>query len=266
MAIDLFLFAHELIRLVESRVPFVTVTITAIRGSAPQIVGAKGIVTETGIVAGTVGGGKIESTAVARAQSLLREDSPTPCELVTWNLQTEIGMTCGGEVQLLFEVRRHDEWPIVVFGAGHVSQSLVPLLLTLSCRVTCIDSRADWLARLPNHHRLVKVCTDDLASQVNGQAKDAFFVLMSQGHASDLPVLTEILQTRTAPFVGVIGSAQKAAILKRNLQELGIDEPRLSSFRCPLGLPFGNNTPAEISISVAAQLLEQRDRWSPGAD
>ena len=236
-----------------------TVTITAIRGSAPQIIGAKGIVTGVGIVAGTVGGGKIEAAAVAHAQSLLGDASAKNCELVTWNLQTEIGMTCGGEVQLLFEVMRHDEWPIVVFGAGHVSQSLVPLLLTLNCRVTCIDARSEWLSRLTDHHRLTKVCIDDLPGQVRQQARDAFFILMSPGHATDLPILAEILQTRSAPFVGVIGSTKKAAIMKRNLQELGIDEPQCSSFRCPLGLPIGDNTPAEIAISIAAQLLERRD-------
>ena len=82
---------------------------------------------------------------------------------------------------------------------------------------------------------------------------------MSRGHATDLPVLAEILKTRTAPYIGVIGSKQKAAVLRRELKALELPDEKLTEFCCPIGLPIGNNTPAEISISVAAQLLQRRD-------
>lgn len=61
--------------------------------------GAKGIVTCSGIEGGTIGGGKIEAAAIDYAQRLLSQGRQH-AELVTWNLQTDIGMTCGGEVKL----------------------------------------------------------------------------------------------------------------------------------------------------------------------
>ncbi len=169
-------------------------------------------------------------------------------------------MTCGGEVQLLVEVNRNNPWPVAVFGAGHLSQHLIPILLSLNCRVTCVDQRANWLDRLENHRKLRKVCTVDLAAEVKKQSPHAFFALMTRGHASDLPILAEILSTRDAPYVGVIGSLQKASALRRDLKAMGLNQTKIDSYFCPMGLPFGNNTPAEIAISVVAQLLEQRDR------
>ncbi len=256
---DLISYSESITKLIENSVAFVSITLVDIRGSAPQIVGAKMIVSSDGLQAGTVGGGKIEAATIAHAQKLLTQDGCTS-DFVVWNLQSDIGMTCGGEVKLFFEVCQSKAWSIAVFGAGHISQSLVPILLGLQCQVTCIDPRADWLAMFPIHRRLTTRCISDMPAAVNAMRADTYFVLMTRGHATDLPILTEILTTRQAPFVGVIGSKQKASVLRRDLQTLQISDEKIASFHCPLGLDIGNNTPPEIAISVVAQLLQQRDR------
>jgi len=84
--------------------PFVCVTLVAARGSVPQEVGAKMLVTATTIAVGTIGGGRVEQAALKRARTLLREPPTSRCELIDWNLQRDIGMTCGGMVTFLFEV------------------------------------------------------------------------------------------------------------------------------------------------------------------
>ena len=259
MTYDVIQHARSLGKLLEAEVPFAIVTLLDIRGSAPQVTGAKAIVTAEGIACGTVGGGKIEAAAIQRAQQLLEKRSGTTCELLTWNLQTDVGMTCGGEVKLFFEVHANADWQVTVFGAGHVAQALIPLLLQLNCHVTCIDTRADWLAKLPDHLKLRKWCLDPMVSGVARQPEHAFFVLMSQGHMTDLPVLEEILTTRSAPYVGVIGSDQKASVLRRDLLDRGVAPEKIDSYHCPIGLPLGNNTPAEISISIVSQLIQRRD-------
>lgn len=259
MTFDVVQHSRTLTHLLDADTSFVIVTLVDIRGSAPQITGAKAIVTSQGVKTGTIGGGKIEAIAVQHAQQLLTRQDGTSCEFVTWNLQTEIGMTCGGEVKLFFEVCDGGGWAIAVFGAGHIAQTLIPMLVQLNCRVTCFDTRPDWLAKLAAHPKLKTVCPNELRDVVKVQPTSTFFLLMTQGHASDLPVLTEILQTRDALYVGVIGSAQKASVLRRELQEQNIPSDKIDSFFCPMGLSLGNNTPAEISISVIAQLLQRRD-------
>ena len=62
---------------------------------------------------------------------------------------------------------------------------------------------------------------------------------------------------RSAPYIGVIGSQQKASTLRRQLQAQGFSQQQIDSFYCPVGLPIGNNTPAEIAISVVGQLISE---------
>jgi xanthine dehydrogenase accessory factor len=260
MAFDVYRHARAVTELLRENTPFVIVTMVDRRGSAPQIEGAKAIVTSDGIVDGTVGGGKVEARAISHSQDLLLAHDGRSCELVVWNLQTEIGMTCGGEVRFFFEVCLCNDWTISLFGAGHIAQKLVPLLLQMNCRVTCLDQRQEWLNKMPEHPRLTKVCCHDLPGEVSKLDPRSFFVLMTQGHATDLPVLAEILRTIEPPYVGVLGSLQKAKILRRDLKEMGFLDEKIESFFCPMGLPIGNNTPPEIAISVSSQLIQERDR------
>lgn len=259
MTFDVVQHNRTLTQLLDSSRPFAVVTLVDIRGSAPQIVGAKAVVTAQGLETGTIGGGKIEAAAIQHARQLLSVGDGTSSELVTWNLQTDIGMTCGGEVRLFFEVCGGEAWTIAVYGAGHIAQTLIPIMVQLHCSVVCFDSRSDWLAKLPDDPKLRKECSGELSDTVSGLPADTFFLLMTQGHATDLPVLAEILQTRDAPYVGVIGSAQKASVLRRDLKQDGVADDKINSFLCPMGVPLGNNTPAEISISVIAQILQRRD-------
>lgn len=260
MAFDVYRHARTVTELLQSNTPFVIVTMVDRRGSAPQIEGAKAVITSNGIVDGTVGGGKVEAAAITHAQELLQGEDGRSCELVVWNLQTDIGMTCGGEVKFFFEVCLCNDWAISLFGAGHIAQVLVPLLLQVNCRVTCLDQRQEWLDKMADHPRLTKVCRPDLPAAVSQLEPRSFFVLMTQGHATDLPVLAEILRTIEPPYVGVLGSLQKAKILRRDLKEMGITDEKIEGFFCPMGLPIGNNTPPEIAISVASQLIQQRDK------
>jgi len=242
------------------RLPFVAVTLVEAVGSTPQDVGAKMLVDAQGLVVGTVGGGRVERKAIEEARALLDAQDGPRCRLVNWNLQSDVGMTCGGVVKLFLEAYHHGGWSLVVFGAGHVAQALVRLLLTLDCHITCVDPRQEWLDRLPMSPRLVKR-RESHPESVVAQLSDSDFVLcMTMGHRTDRPILEEIFrQGRQFPYLGVIGSEAKRKVLLRELAEAGIDASLASRFECPIGLPLGSNEPAEIALSVAAQLVQRRD-------
>jgi xanthine dehydrogenase accessory factor len=76
------------------------------------------------------------------------------------------------------------------------------------------------------------------------------------GHSTDLPILAEILKTKSLPYLGVIGSKAKRNVIEKELAELGIDS---KAFICPIGEDIGSNSPSEIAISITAQLLKYRD-------
>ncbi len=239
--------------------PVVLVTLVQRVGSTPQDVGAKMLVDAAGRRRGTIGGGRIEQRAIAEAQRLLTTGTDAPCVLHEWNLQRDIGMTCGGVVTMLFELFNASTWRVVLFGAGHVSQALVRCLLLLDCAVVCIDSRPEWLARLPDAPRLTRVAADDLRSFVpHIRATDAV-ICLTMGHATDQPVLHAIFAASITPtYVGVIGSAAKRKALEKGLRAEGVSDEWLANMRCPIGLPIGGNRPGEIAISVAAELLATR--------
>ena len=250
---------QEIARFTETGTDVIVVTVAAARGSVPGEAGAKMLVTRDGLQSGTVGGGRIEARALAEAAELL--DVSEECtRLLCWNLQRDIGMTCGGEMTLLFErVAAKPPWHLVIFGAGHIVQALVPVLLPLSCRIDVVDMRADWLVRLPaatnlTTHRVASF--EDGVGLVSGQS---FVLSITKGHASDVPVLREVLaRYPTIPFLGVIGSASKRVALLRDLRAAEVGDDLLEKITCPLGLPIGGNDPHEIAISITAQLLEKR--------
>jgi xanthine dehydrogenase accessory factor len=238
---------------------YVVVTLIDYKGSVPQALGAKALVTSSGLLDGTVGGGKVEAKAIKQAQEILANKDSKACLVLEWNLTKDVGMTCGGVVQFLFELHRPQAWNIVVFGAGHVAQELVPMLTRLDCTVTCIDQRQDWLDKIQDQENLKKIQSDKLENEVKNYNSDCFFVLMTQGHATDLPVLSEILKQHNPRYIGVIGSDTKALTLRTNLKNLDFPQEKIQSFHCPIGLKLGNSTPIEISHSVIAQLLQVRD-------
>jgi len=86
-----------------------------------------------------------------------------------------------------------------------------------------------------------------------------FYIVMTQGHSVDLPILESLLQRGLPAYIGVIGSPVKGMKIKKALLERGIPSDYLEFLRCPIGLDLGTNDPAEIAVSVTAELLQCRD-------
>jgi xanthine dehydrogenase accessory factor len=246
-----------------SGVPFVVVTVVDTAGSVPQDQGNKIVVTRQGLEFGTVGGGKVEARAISEALEMLGNAQSKNTRFVNWSLAKDIGMTCGGSVKMFLEVFNRCQWQIALFGAGHCAQALIGVLLNLDCRITCYDTRSEWLERMPRSDKLTTVVSSDLPAEIENLDGRQFVILMTMGHTTDMPILLQVLkqiESKKFPYVGVIGSAAKAARLRRDIKEAGLPDSLTNAFNCPMGLPVGSNDPQEIAISIAAQLLQVRDK------
>ncbi|HEY5898111.1 MAG TPA: XdhC family protein [Burkholderiales bacterium] len=250
---------EEIDRLERLATDFCVVTIVDGRGSIPQIVGATALFTGEGLVHGTVGGGKLEAACQEKALKLLQAGTQKT-RFERCNLQKDLGMTCGGEVALYFELHRRGlEWNIALFGAGHVAQALCRVLVELDCRVRCFDTRAAWLERLPRSPKLEACAVGEFTDGIERIVPGADVLLMTMGHSSDLPILTALYERKpTLGLLGLLGSDSKAAIVRRELRERGIGAEFIERIRCPLGEKFGDNTPGEIAVSVVAEMLKCR--------
>lgn len=260
-------FFERCVELSADAAAFVGVTFVSSKGSAPQDAGSKMIVTANGLDWGTIGGGKIEARAIEEARAMLGDTTASPdassarTRLIDWDLGNDLGMTCGGSVRLLFEAHNTDVWDVAIFGAGHVAQALVPILLSMSCRVMCVDARPEWLGRLPQAAGVRPVETDDPASAMATLPGNAYVLCLTPGHENDFAVLKAAFESGLPfPYVGCIGSKTKAATMRKALLDSGVSQAFVESLHCPVGLPIGTNAPAEIAISIAAQMLQERDR------
>jgi xanthine dehydrogenase accessory factor len=256
---------EQLVALENEGVPFVLVTLVEALGSTPQDASAKMLVTREGLHSGTVGGGKVEAAALRLAAEMLDSRDPSP-RFVSWTLKGDVGMTCGGSVKFYLEPHfGPGPWTIAVFGAGHVAQALIPVLVPLPARILCIDPRQAWLDRFPRARNLELIRDDAPESVVTRLPDDAFLVVMTMGHATDRPILRRALTERSFPFIGVIGSDAKASILRSELAADGVPAGLAAGFHCPVGLRFGTNHPHEIALSITAQLVSERDRQRASA-
>ena len=258
-----------------ARTPSVIVTMAMVRGHAPRNGGAKMVVSaETQF--GTVGGGNLEATAVARARELLAAASAEP-ELLTLTLSdkstTEYGVQCcGGEVTMLLEPVRIVP-SVAIFGIGHVGLELARILARQEIGLDLVDSRAEMLA--PERLGVLDDAVADvrvhhLAVPESGLAllpPGAHVLVMTHDHVEDLAIVETALQAPGLGSIGLIGSRSKWARFQKQLREAGHDDAALARVTTPIGIPgIGSKDPAAIAVSVAArvlQLVEKAARTAP---
>ncbi len=248
------------------RQPGVLVTVIEVRGHAPREAGAKMVVSRE-YSWGSVGGGNLEATAVARARELMSSGAVEPETLevqLNPHARTEHGrQCCGGAVKLLLEplaVR-----PVVaLFGVGHVGYELARILSRLPIQLLLVDSRAEQLDRV----RLADVIDGAaevgiyhtlLGEQVLEQLpRGAHVVIMTHDHAEDYALCDAALRlNQPLGGIGLIGSAAKWTRFQAQLAAAGHSPEMIARITCPIGQPgITGKDPAVIAVAVAAALLQ----------
>ena len=147
---------------------------------------------------------------------------------------------------------------VYIFGGGHVGRALVPVLANVGFRVTVFDNREDF-ARQENYPAAEQVIFGDyyhIEEKVHITPRD-YVVIMTPGHQADREVLLQEMKT-PACYVGCIGSRHKIAATNQYLMDNGVEEAELSRIHAPIGITIFAETPEEIAISIAAELIRCR--------
>lgn len=147
---------------------------------------------------------------------------------------------------------------VYIFGGGHVGQALVPVLAGVGFRVTLFDNRPELAdrAHFPMASRVILGDYKRICDYVTLKPQD-YVVIMSPGHQSDFALLEQALRFPLR-YVGCIGSRHKVARSQELLRAAGIPEDVIQSVHAPIGLPIRAQTPAEIAISIAAEMIQCR--------
>jgi xanthine dehydrogenase accessory factor len=228
-----------------------------VTGSVPREAGAKMVIFEDGRIAGTIGGGKFESLVIEEAQKAMATGKAI---LKTYPLheasEESFGAICGGEVTVFIEPQARAPLFCLV-GAGHCAQALAKLASECGFAVTVLDDRADLLG-LPRFDPSVCCLSEPTPEAFIRSQKwterDAL-VLVSRNYHLDREALAAALEKGGMGYLGMIGSKKKVLTVFDELSKHGVSRKALARVRAPIGLNIGADSPAEIAISVLAEVI-----------
>lgn len=147
---------------------------------------------------------------------------------------------------------------LVICGGGHVGYYVAKLGEMLEFNVVVIDDRENFanIQRFPKARVMCKPFVEALEEINNPQ--DCYFVIVARGHVHDAECLKAVLDKGFA-YVGMMGSKAKIKVVTEHLKEVGYDESMIAKVHTPIGLKCGAITPAEIGVSIAAELIQVKN-------
>jgi xanthine/CO dehydrogenase XdhC/CoxF family maturation factor len=197
--------------------------------------------------------GSVDQELDARAQILAD---------IVWRSRTTV---CEGD---LFGELHSVADPLIIFGAGHIAVPLANLACELGFDVTVLDDREDF-AQPARFAEGVRVLHLDLAEPLRDTSVSAqtFVVMLTRAHKHDFDCLRILLQQSVLPrYIGMIGSTRRVRAAFKALLQGGVSRELLAHVHAPVGIDIGAETPAEIAVSIAAELIQvRRNKRSGGS-
>ena len=162
------------------------------------------------------------------------------------------------EVSLIREEWFESQPQLIVCGAGHVSKDLVQMASCLDFKVKVIDDRADFanIERFPTAEEVICDSFDNLNKYLES---NAYYVVVTREHKDDFNCVKQIL-TKPYRYLGMIGSKGKVERTFENLRNAGVSEAEIESIFAPIGLRIHAVTPAEIAVSILAEIIQEKNK------
>jgi len=244
---------NKILRVLARNNSCVLATIVSSKGSSPRKIGAKMIIYKDASIEGTIGGGRLEKTVIADALDALKRGKSI---LKTYPLGGKSGIqVCGGEASIFIEVLESDK-KIVIAGAGHIGLALSFISKLLGFETVVLDNRREFTspARFPHVDKII--CAPYKEGFKKTQIdKNTFIVIVTHGHVFDQESLEAALKTK-AGYIGMIGSDAKIKLVFNALMKKGFKKDKLAIIHTPVGLDIGAETPEEIAVAIAAEIIQ----------
>lgn len=234
------------------------VTIVRSNGSTPQRTGAKMLVYADGRTVGTIGGGCYENDALGKARQAIASGKPI---LIKYDLNDdfvqESGLICGGQMEVYIDPLA-PQAELFVIGAGHVGWHLARAARDVGFRIHVVDDREKF-ANVERFPDAAEIVVDDIAAWLHRTdlPPAAYVVVVTRGHTHDFEAL-RALAARDLRYVGLIGSRAKVVRIFDALEKEGMPAECLARVHAPIGLDIGAVSPAEIAVSILAELIAVR--------
>lgn len=242
----------ETMKLINAREQVAIATITRATGSAPRGVGTMMGVLKDRKIIGTIGGGSLENHIIDLSVKALKSGKSE-----SHNLRLdakEIGMICGGEVDVFIDVYKNKP-RLMIFGGGHVGFALYEQAILLDFDVAIFDDREEFLnqERFPQASELVLGDVEETAKDYKID-NNTYIVVVTRGHKCDQEAL-EMVVNSNAAYIGAMGSKKKVIEMMEHLKEKGFGGDVLKKVYAPIGLDIASEEPKEIAVSIMSEIL-----------
>jgi len=257
---------QELLYCLDQNRPAALATIISATGSTPARAGTKMLIYEDGSITGTIGGGALEARVIEEARDVIKKGEPRYAHYSLDNDSAAgLGMVCGGEVMVFIDPFLSGP-QLVILGAGHISQFLAQVAKMLDFHVTVIDDREDFAnrERFPDADHLIVADLEKVLDEYT-ITENTYLAILTRGHKHDQVALEKVARSEAA-YIGMIGSVNKIKTVFDNLKDKGLPSSCLEKVHAPIGLDLGGNSPAEIALSIAAELVKVRHQGGPVED
>jgi xanthine dehydrogenase accessory factor len=255
MAEDIY---EEIVQLRRQGLRAALATVVVRRGSTPRRDAAKMLIFEDGRQAGTIGGGCAEAEVCREALAAIRSGKPRILKFdLTGDDAEDGGMICGGSMEVYVEPILPDP-TLIIFGAGHIGKCVAAIARTVGFRISVVDDRIKYANR-ERFSFADSLYVDDWEVSFSKLpvTDSTYLLIVTRGHQYDLACLRFALKT-PARYIGLIGSARKVKLFLETLEKEGFDPDQFKRIHSPVGLEIGSETPEEIAVSIAAQLIAVR--------
>ena len=225
-------------------------TVLEASSGTPGKAGFKLVLADDGERFGTVGGGALENRAIEDARGVLASGKGG---VFRFDL-AELGMECGGSVEMVIEYLRAVA-SFTLFGGGHIARALCPILESIGFAVAVFDPRPEVAEYFKdNSAQLIPGNYADFSSHADEIRKADYCVIATHSHEHDYDVLKQLIQFENEfKYLGLIGSKRKIQAIANRLENENVKFP--PSVYAPVGLRIGAVTAAEIAVSIAAEVI-----------
>lgn len=292
----------------------VLVTVLKTWGSSPRPVGSVMLMSDQGILHGSVSGGCVEEDLLRRyLDQQLSESFPTRVNYgVNRAEASRFGLPCGGRLELLIEQLNDDfalqqlldviqqqhlitrqvdlqsgkvslqaastqqpfeyshrtvrkvfgvQWTMLLIGAGHLSHYVSQMALMLDYRVVVCDPRQEYVLNWQvEGTELTTLMPDDAVQHYANTKRSVVVALTHDPKLDDMALLDALVSP--AFYVGAIGSQRNCQARRERLRDIGLSPAQVNRLHAPTGIPIGSHTPAEIAVSILAEITRQRNAAS----
>lgn len=151
---------------------------------------------------------------------------------------------------------------LIILGGGHVSQPVAKIGKMLGFHVTVMDDREEFVTkeRFPDADRLIQGTYEEIPEKIPVY-ENAYYVIVTRGHLGDSASARQILK-RPYVYLGMIGSRNKVKLTREKLLREGFTEDQLDTIHAPIGLPIGGHMPAEIAVSITAEIVQEKNKYN----